>query len=156
MPASSNNKKQDQSHDDIYRVNLAFVTLWIDILYLVTWQILWQLIYNAIMYGYPDSKVHGVNMGPTWFLSAPDCPHVRPINLAIRVCNNHDVKSIRIDLSHKPHSASDKYPTIHNFVAEMCTHVHIFYKLVYCRAWDMGLVNCGICATSLLSCSSFE
>ena len=34
---------------------------------------------------YPDSKVHGVNMWPTWVLSAPDGPHVGPINLAIRV-----------------------------------------------------------------------
>ena len=34
---------------------------------------------------YPDSKVRGVNMGPTWVLSAPDGPHVGPMNLAIRV-----------------------------------------------------------------------
>ena len=32
----------------------------------------------------PDSKVHGFNMGPTWVLSAPDGPHVGPMNLAIR------------------------------------------------------------------------
>ena len=31
-----------------------------------------------------DSKAHGVNMGPTWVLSAPDGPHVGPMNLAIR------------------------------------------------------------------------
>ena len=31
-----------------------------------------------------DSNVHGANMGPTWVLSAPDGPHVGPINLAIR------------------------------------------------------------------------
>ena len=30
----------------------------------------------------PDSKVHGANMGPTWVLSAPDGPHVGPMNLA--------------------------------------------------------------------------
>ena len=30
-----------------------------------------------------DSKVHGTNMGPTWDLSAPDGPHVGPMNLAI-------------------------------------------------------------------------
>ena len=35
---------------------------------------------------YPDSKVHGANMGPTWVLSAPDGPHVGPMNLALRVC----------------------------------------------------------------------
>ena len=32
----------------------------------------------------PDSKVHGANMEPTWVLSAPDGPHVGPMNLAIR------------------------------------------------------------------------
>ena len=32
----------------------------------------------------PDSKVHGVNMGPTWVLSAPDGPHVSPMNFTIR------------------------------------------------------------------------
>ena len=31
-----------------------------------------------------DSKVHGANMGPIWVLSAPDGPHVGPMNLAIR------------------------------------------------------------------------
>ena len=35
---------------------------------------------------YPDSKVHGANMGPTWVLSVPDGPHVGPMNLAIWVC----------------------------------------------------------------------
>ena len=32
----------------------------------------------------PDSKVHGVNMGPTWVLSAPDGPHVGRMNIALR------------------------------------------------------------------------
>ena len=32
----------------------------------------------------PDNKVHGANMGPTWVLSAPDGPHVGPMNFAIR------------------------------------------------------------------------
>ena len=36
---------------------------------------------------FPDSKVHGANMGPTWVMSAPDGPHVSPMNLAIRVAN---------------------------------------------------------------------
>ena len=31
-----------------------------------------------------DSKVNGANMGPTWVLSAPDGPHVGPMNAAIR------------------------------------------------------------------------
>ena len=34
---------------------------------------------------FPDSKVHGANMEPTWALSAPNGPHVGPMNLAIRV-----------------------------------------------------------------------
>ena len=45
---------------------------------------------------YQDSNVHDANMGPTWVLSAPDGPHVGPMNLAIRVfiiCNlvNHNL-----------------------------------------------------------------
>ena len=31
-----------------------------------------------------DNKVHGAIMGLTWVLSAPDGPHVGPVNLAIR------------------------------------------------------------------------
>ena len=38
-----------------------------------------------IFHTFPDSKVPGANMGPTWVLSAPDGPHVGPMNLAIRV-----------------------------------------------------------------------
>ena len=34
---------------------------------------------------YPESKVHGANMGSTWVLSAPDGPHIGTMNLAIRV-----------------------------------------------------------------------
>ena len=39
----------------------------------------------VLLCGYPDSKVHGTTMGPTWVLSAPDGPHVSPMNLAIRI-----------------------------------------------------------------------
>ena len=35
----------------------------------------------------PDSKIHGVNMGPIWVLSAPDGPHVDPMNFAVRGCS---------------------------------------------------------------------
>ena len=41
------------------------------------------MLYAAILF--PDSKVHGANMGTTWVLSAPDGPHVGPMNLALRV-----------------------------------------------------------------------
>ena len=34
---------------------------------------------------FPDNKVHGANMEPTWVLLAPDGPHVDPMNLAIWV-----------------------------------------------------------------------
>ena len=40
--------------------------------------------YTADMINNPDRQVHGANMGPTWVLSAPDGPHVGPMNLAIR------------------------------------------------------------------------
>ena len=34
---------------------------------------------------YPDSKVHGANMGPPWGQQDPDGPHVGPMNFAILV-----------------------------------------------------------------------
>ena len=40
---------------------------------------------GAVHTVYPESKVHGVNIGPTWVLSASDGPHIGPMNLAIRV-----------------------------------------------------------------------
>ena len=47
------------------------------------WVIAWHN-YVFSIEGFPDSKVHGANTGPTWVLSAPDRPHVGPMNLAIR------------------------------------------------------------------------
>ena len=46
-----------------------------------------ELLILALMLtaGYPDSKVHGANMGPTKVLSATDKPHVGPMNFAIMV-----------------------------------------------------------------------
>ena len=38
---------------------------------------------------FPDSKIHGANMGPTLVLLAPGGPHVGPINLAFRVASLH-------------------------------------------------------------------
>ena len=48
---------------------------------------LFLLLYQCLSWSwrFPDSKIHGANMGPTWVLSAPDGPHVGPMNLAIRV-----------------------------------------------------------------------
>ena len=56
----------------------------------------------------------------------------------------------QVHRSHKFHSASDIYPTMHHFVTEMCTHVHISvtnWCNVGCGTdafWDMALVHCGI------------
>ena len=44
-----------------------------------------SVVIRALQLPFPDSKVHGANMGPTWVLSAPDGPHVGPMNFTIRV-----------------------------------------------------------------------
>ena len=52
--------------------------------------ILYQSVLNPrlldCMNTYPDSKVYGANMGPTWVLSAPHGPHVDPMSLLSREC----------------------------------------------------------------------
>ena len=40
---------------------------------------------SAIHIKYPDSKVHGTNMGPIWGRQDPGGPLVGPINFAIWV-----------------------------------------------------------------------
>ena len=40
-------------------------------------------------HAFPESKVHGVNMGPIWGRQDPGGPHVDPMNLAIRVLTTH-------------------------------------------------------------------
>ena len=53
--------------------------------------------------------------------------------------------SRQIDPSRKSHNASDIYPTVHHFVTEMCTHVHISVT-----NWCIvGYGTDGICATGL-------
>ena len=36
-------------------------------------------------HGYPDSKVHGANIGPIWGPQDPSGPHIGPMNFAIWV-----------------------------------------------------------------------
>ena len=63
------------------------VELWIfnfhtqrsDISYNKKWLTVCPTKWNQV---YSDNNIHGVNMGPTWDLSAPDGPHVGPMNLA--------------------------------------------------------------------------
>ena len=46
---------------------------------------------------FPDSKVHGANMGPIWGRQDPGGPHVSPMNFAIWIV----VKRKSIALGHK-------------------------------------------------------
>ena len=74
---------------------------------------------------YPDSKFHGANMGPTWVLSAPDGPHVGPMNLAIRVPCPH-----RRAMDILPRKAAEKYhgstSSWNDDITENCTAGWIF------------------------------
>ena len=47
----------------------------------------WFVAYLAQMHfeAYPDSKIHGANMGPIWGRQVPGGPYVGPMNFAIWV-----------------------------------------------------------------------
>ena len=64
--------------------NIRWNKLWVQRSYVTDAPVVRGRFYRC-KYTYPDSKVHGANMGPTWVLSAPDGPHVGPIYFAIRV-----------------------------------------------------------------------
>ena len=57
----------------------------------------------------PDSKVYGVNMGPTWVLSAPGEPHVGPINLAVRVIISFTLPSSSSTVAPRPQMSEDEF-----------------------------------------------
>ena len=58
-----------------------------NIMHETSWNLMsvYEFLSATLAVNFPNSKVHGANMGPTWDLSAPDGPHVGPMNLAIRV-----------------------------------------------------------------------
>ena len=58
------------------------------------------------------SQIHGANMGPTWFLSAPDGPHVGTMNLAIGVSSS-DATLLYV---------------VHNSVASYFWNIFAYYK----------------------------
>ena len=60
-----------------------------------------------------------------------------------------------VDPYHKSHNASDKYPTMHYFVKEMCTRAKFCYIMVYCGTcalWDLCNRSVGndICVTAFI------
>ena len=63
---------------------------------------------------YPDSKVHGANMGPTWVLLAPGGPYVGSMNFAIRAYHYNDV--------------------IMGMIASQITSLMIAYSIIYSDA----------------------
>ena len=79
----------------------------------------------------PDSKVHTANMGPTWVLSAPDGPHVGPMNLVIRDCGLRDVAPRCATLCF---SAAMKHPCV-TFWAHKPNHMsgQIRFLFIYVR-----------------------
>ena len=54
-----------------------------------------------------------------------------------------------MDLSHKPHNPLSKYPTIHDFVTEMCTHAHISITKWCIVEYETGALR-DLCDVSLL------
>ena len=65
---------------------MAFILKWHKGISINPCQMYISLGSKCYYFAYPDSKVHGANMGPTWVLSAPDGPHVGPMNVVIRGC----------------------------------------------------------------------
>ena len=85
----------------------------------------------------PDSKVHGTNMGPTWVLSAPDGPHVGPMNLALRgtkkvikIINMAAIISVTDDKLYYPrfNTRIHKFSRVYATPANNQQHWYIIYK----------------------------
>ena len=76
----------------------------------------------------PDSKVHGANMGPTWVLSAPDGPHVGPMNLAIR----EDIDSTKYWERKNHHGNINPIPTL---LSVICSTKYAYPISFFVESW---------------------
>ena len=71
---------------DLMATESHLVEIWfIQLMNIITPSIFFKITILSAHNSFADNKVHGANMGPTWVLSAPDGPHVGPMNLAIWV-----------------------------------------------------------------------
>ena len=95
------------------------------------------VLYTFDTIAYPDSKVHGANMGPTWVLSVPDGPHVGPVNLAIRVVPLKQPWRIWVNKTNRVRATitTTKQSKAHQCAYFMghCKHAT---KGQYCCPWD--------------------
>ena len=82
----------------------------------------WQLTHHLNQW-WQWSVAYGWTTGEKWF-------------------TNHSHMCNGIDLLHNSHNAPVPYPTMHYFVTEMCTCVHISVKK--CALWDICLIHCRI------------
>ena len=94
-----------------------------------------------ILKGSPDSKFHGANMGPTWVLSAPDGPHVGPMNLAIWVSNaeTFPFHTVILDMSSESHIVMIVWELeLVHVVSGSLTHMSRFPQLIFATSHYHG------------------
>ena len=58
--------------------------------------VLWNATKCSSFWTTPEGKIHEANMEPTWVLSAPDGPHVGPMNIVIGDCLYHHRRPWRL------------------------------------------------------------
>ena len=92
---------------------------------------------------YPDSKVHGANMGPTWVLWAPDGPHVGPMNIAIRVAIICQIYGFRIQAT-QPTTKARQKQTLEMHNRELMTR-----KLMWALPYNNKLSTAGVHFTNM-------
>ena len=67
------------------------------------WGFLHMPVWCPLGNNFPDSKVHGANMGPTWVLSAPDGSMLAPWTLLSGLCKQTGDHSVNIEACTAPH-----------------------------------------------------
>ena len=102
---------------------------------------------------HPDSKVHGANMGPPWVLSAPEGPHVGPMNLAIRAVFPGDPQDLSCQWSQlsrldrqspwQQGPRSDTYCTTYTFSMLMKIYHSITHQVrSWHSSWFFHIIPC--------------
>ena len=94
------------------------------------------MVWDWQVYGYPDSKVHGANMGPIWGRQDPDWLHVGPMNFAIWVGSR--VPCVHWLMSHTAHpkwchfhKKADQFAISLTYLNTMTPVPHLYYTYIF-------------------------
>ena len=113
--------------------------------------LLFALLLISHMDSFPDSKVHGANMGPIWGRQDPGGPHVGPMNFAIWVNTRNAVRFCRISTAIFYDVIDLRYVTTSSKASEILKKTCLNFSISSVPVDDTALLGAGTSAGTVMT-----